>query len=247
VDSATYVASAMLLTAIAVRALTPAEVQEAEAAARAASPGLPKRRFRFIEELDAGWRFLRSEASLLANTVQAAICQFTIGIAIALTPAYAFTVFGNSEFGWQAVYGFLETGIGVGNLLGGFVIGLIGARFGRGKLVTGGYAVWGLLVVLLALTNNVGIAIGLAFAQGVANMVFVIPSQTMFQERTPSSLMGRVVGFRFALVFGSMTVAMGTGAVLGEFLGVTVVLAFFGLVTMATGLVGTLVPAIRDA
>ncbi len=110
-----------------------------------------------------------------------------------------------------------------------------------------GYAVWGLLVTVLALTDNVGLAIGVAVGQGVANMVFVIPSQTLFQERTPPTLMGRVVGFRFALVFGSMTVAMGVGAVLGELVGVTTVLAFFGIVTMIAGLAGLFVPAIRDA
>ena len=194
-----------------------------------------------------GWGFLRSEATLLANTIQAAIGQFTIGIVIALTPAYALTVFGDSELGWQAIYAFLETGIGVGNLVGGFAIGLVGSRFGRGRMVIIGYAVWGLLVTVLALTDNVGLAIGVAVGQGVANMVFVIPSQTLFQERTPPALMGRVVGFRFALVFGSMTMAMGVGAVLGELLGVTTVLAFFGIVTMIAGLAGLFVPAIRDA
>ena len=244
VDSATYIASAILLTAIAVRAVTPAEAAEAaEAEAKAAASG----GFRFVSELRAGWVFLRSEATLLANTIQAAIGQFTIGIVIALTPAYALTVFGSSEIGWQAVYAFLETGIGIGNLLGGFAIGLVGARFGRGRMVIIGYAVWGLLVAVLALTDNIGLAIGVAVGQGVANMVFVIPSQTLFQERTPPTLMGRVVGFRFALVFGSMTVAMGVGAVLGEVIGVTAVLAFFGLVTMVAGLAGLFVPAIRDA
>ena len=78
-------------------------------------------------------------------------------------------------------------------------------------------------------------------------MVFVIPSQTLFQERTPQNLMGRVIGFRFALVFGSMTVAMGVGAILTAAFGVTSVIAFFGIVTMLTGLAGLFVPAIRDA
>ena len=116
-----------------------------------------------------------------------------------------------ATIGWQAVYGFLETGIGVGNLLGGFVIGLIGARFGKGRMVIVGYAIWGLMVTLMALTDHVGLAIGFSFGQGVANMVFVIPSQTLFQERTPPALMGRVVGIRFALVFGPMTIAMALG------------------------------------
>ena len=184
---------------------------------------------------------------MLANTIQAAIGQFTVGVGIALTPAYARSVAASDEIGWEAIYGFLETGIGVGNLAGGFVIGLIGARFGRGKLVIVGYATFGLLLTFLALTDNLGLAIGLAIGQGVANMVFVIPSQTLFQELTPQNLMGRVISFRFALVFGSMTVAMGVGAVLGQIFGVTSVLAFFGLVTFVTGLAGLLVPAIRDA
>jgi MFS family permease len=243
VDSATYIASAILLTAIVVRAIKPDEAR-AEAEAAAAAEG---KRFRFIGELKAGWQFLRSEARLLANTIQAAIGQFTVGVGIALTPAYARSIAAPGEIGWEAIYGFLETGIGIGNLAGGFVIGLVGARFGRGKLVILGYAGFGLLLTFLALTDNLGLAIGLAIGQGVANMVFVIPSQTLFQELTPQNLMGRVISFRFALVFGSMTVAMGVGAVLGQIFGVVPVLAFFGLVTFVTGLAGLLVPAIRDA
>jgi MFS family permease len=237
VDSATYLASATLLTSIIVRAVRPERESGADGPVKLG----------FVGELKAGWTFLRSEASLLANTLQAAVGQFTIGITIALAPAYALTVFGNGAIGWQAVYGFLETGIGIGNLLGGFVIGLIGVRFGKGRMVIAGYAVWGLMVTLMALTDHVGLAIGFSFGQGVANMVFVIPSQTLFQERTPPALMGRVVGFRFALVFGSMTIAMAMGAVLAEFVGVTTVIAFFGIVTMLAGLAGLFVPAIRDA
>jgi MFS family permease len=243
VDSATYVVSALLLTTIIVRAITRAEAR-AEAEARAAAP---EGRFRFVGELKAGMRFLRSEARLLANTIQAAIGQITVGVGIALTPAYARSVAAADEIGWEAVYGFLETGIGLGNLAGGFVIGLVGARFGRGRLVILGYAGFGLLLTFLALTDNLGLAIGLAIGQGVANMIFVIPSQTLFQELTPPNLMGRVVSFRFALVFGAMTLAMGVGALLGEVFGVSPVLAFFGLMTFFTGLAGLFVPAIRDA
>jgi len=237
VDSATYLASATLLTTIIVQAMRPARGGDS------AGPS----RIGFVAELQAGWVFLRSEATLLANTVQAAIGQFTIGITIALVPIYALKVFGGSDLGWQAVYGFLETGIGVGNLVGGFVIGLIGARFGKGRMVIVGYTAWGLLVALMALTNHVGLAIGFSLGQGVANMVFVIPSQTLFQERTPPSLMGRVMGLRFALVFGSMTIAMAVGSILAELFGVVAVIAIFGIVTMLAGLAGLFVPAIRDA
>ena len=234
VDSATYLASALLLGSIVVQARTRAHAIEG-------------RRESFVGELKDGWRFLRRETVLLANTLQGAAGQFSLGIAIALTPSFVRLNFTDSGFGWQAVYGFLETGIGVGNLLGGFVIGLIGARFAKGRMVILGYAAWGLLIFLFAMTNNLGLAIGLSFGQGVANMIFIIPSQTLFQERTPPELMGRVVGFRFALVFGSMTIAMGLGSVLGEVVGPAPVIAAFGLVTAAAGLAGFLVPAVRNA
>ena len=67
------------------------------------------------------------------------------------------------------------------------MVGLVGARFGKGRMVIAGYAAVGLLLFLFALIDNLGLAIGLAFGQGVANMVFIIPSQTLFQERTRRS------------------------------------------------------------
>ncbi len=155
----------------------------------------------------------------------------SVGVLTALMPAYAITVFGASETGWEAVYAFIETGVGIGNLIGGFVIGLIGARLAKGRMIIAGYAVWGILTFLFALSGNLGLVLGLAFGSGIANMVFLIPSQTLFQERTPSALMGRVVGFRFALVFGAMTIAMGVGGVAGQIIGVVPVIAFFGLVS----------------
>ena len=121
-------------------------------------------------------------------------------------------MFGGGQPGSQAVYAFIEPGIGAGNLLGGFLIGLIGMRFAKGQMVIAGYTFFGLAITFLALTGNLGLAIGFAFGSGIANMLFVIPSQTLFQERTPPELMGRVVGFRFALVFGAMTLAMASGA-----------------------------------
>ncbi len=234
VDSATYIASAALISSIVVGAAKASDVETGTGEG-------------FLAEFSAGWQFLRRETVLLANTLQGVAGQFSLGITIALTPAFVEATFSNSGFGWQTVYGFLEAGIGLGNLIGGFAIGLLGTRFAKGRMVIVGYAVWGIAIFLFALSGNVGVALGLSFGQGVANMIFVIPSQTLFQERTPAALMGRVVGFRFALVGGSTTIAMALGAIFGQVLGPAPVIAFFGLVTVAAGLAGWLVPAVRDA
>ena len=49
----------------------------------------------FFGEMKAGWRFLRGDPVLLANTVQAAIAQLTVGALIALTPVFAKEIFGD--------------------------------------------------------------------------------------------------------------------------------------------------------
>jgi DHA3 family macrolide efflux protein-like MFS transporter len=256
-DAATYAASAVLLGTLVVRGRDE-PVESTDAGADTVPEAVPlvpatangtvdEVEPGFLGELKAGWRFLRREPVLMANTLQATVAQLTVGVLLALTPVYAKTVFGAGPLGWEAVYAFIETGVGAGNLIGGFMIGLIGMRFAKGHMVIAGYAVWGFLITMLALSGNLVLVLGFAFGSGIANMVFVIPSQTLFQERTPPELMGRVVGFRFALVFGAMTLAMALGGILAEMVGVTTVLAAFGLTTMITGLAGLLVPAVRDA
>jgi MFS family permease len=234
IDSATYAASAALIASIVVPPVTRTESTTDKA------PSV-------IADLKAGFHFLRRETALLANTLQASVAQLTIGVLLAVTPVYAANLAQGQPFNQETAYGFLEAGIGIGNLIGGFVIGVVGARFAKGKTVIVGYTVWGACVAGLAMTGNLGIAIGLMFGSGVSNMIFVIPSQTMFQERTPADMLGRVIGFRFALVFGSMTIAMGIGGVLAAAFGAAPVIGFFGLVTMLAGVAGVFVPAVREA
>ena len=237
-DGATYLASALLLST-----LIPRPVQsEAPTGARSDADAAG-----FREELLTGWRFLRNEPVLLANTLLAVVAQLTVGVLIGQTAVYAEHVFGGQGFDWRAVYGFIEGSQGAGNLIGGFVIGLVGVRLAKGRMIIVGYIVLGLLTTVMALSGNLGVVLSIAFGIGIANMLFIIPSQTLFQERTPGNLIGRVVGFRFSLVFGAMTLSIGLGGVLAEAVGVTTVIAAFGLVTAAAGLVGWFVPAVREA
>ena len=247
VDSVTYVASALLIASISVAPMTRVATEKAQGLLGA---------FRQLGgEIQEGWRFLRGEAVLMANTLQATAGQFMLGILLALTPIYAADLLDLStglpeevrDRMTKEAYGFLEGAIGAGNLIGGFVIGLIGSRIGLGKMVIAGYIGTGAMVALLAFAGNLPAAIAIMFGVGVANLAYVIPSQTLFQRRTPPEMMGRVLGFRFSLVVGSTTLAMGVGGVLGEWFGAGLVIGVFGLVTVVAGLAGLLVPAVRDA
>jgi len=235
VDAVTYVASAALILTMVI----PAVIRTAAAAV----PGLRG----IVDDLVAGWRFLRGEPVLLANTLQAVVAQFSIGVTIGIMAIYAREALPSEAIDGRARYGFIEMAIGMGNLVGGFVIGLVGSKLAKGRLVIIGYVAYGACVAALALTGNFGVALALTLGMGVANMVFVIPTQTLFMERTPNDMIGRVVAFRFSAVFGSMTIAMAVGGLMSDVVGPALVFGAFGILTVVAGLAGLLSRPLREA
>ena len=234
-DSATYVLSAILLATITVAPLVRTVVPHVQGALRL-----------FSDQLVEGWHFLRTRAPLIQNTLISALAQMTVGVTLALTVVYAHDSLDGKVIPYPENFAAIETAIGLGNLVGGLAVGLIGARLKKGWLVVGGFIVMGASTILLGLTSNVVVALGAATIIGIANLIYIIPTQTIFIEITPNELMGRVVAFRSSLVFGSMTLAMAISGIAAESVPAGVVIAFFGGLTLLGGLIGALLPAVRD-
>jgi DHA3 family macrolide efflux protein-like MFS transporter len=235
VDAVTYLLSALLIAGVAVSPIV-----------REVAPRIRGAFATFASELSDGWRFLRDQPPLIQNTLISATCQASIGVTLALTVVYARDVLDGRFIGYPESYAAIETAIGVGNLVGGLAVGAIGARLRKGWLVVGGFVAMGASTVALGLTSNVLLALVAAGALGIANLIWLVPTQTIFIERTPIELMGRVVAFRGSFVFGSMTAAMAVSGVLAEQFSAGVVIAGFGALTVVAGLVGGLLPAVRD-
>jgi DHA3 family macrolide efflux protein-like MFS transporter len=144
-------------------------------------------------------------------------------------------------------YAVLEAALGLGNLAGGFIIGAIGARLRKGWLVVAGFAAMGISIIVLGLTSNELIAVVAAVFVGVANLVYVIPSQTLFAERTPAGLMGRVVAIRSSIVMGALTGAMAVSSGLADHIDAGILIASTGVLTVVAAVVAAWLPAVRDA
>jgi DHA3 family macrolide efflux protein-like MFS transporter len=233
-DAATYVISAVLLLSISIPAVY-------RVAGKLAGNAIG----RFIGELRDGWRFLRGKPSLYQNTLVSAVAQVSIGATIALTIVYARDVLSQQPVAYPTNYTLVEAAIGVGNLVGGLAVGAIGARFGKGHLFIGGLMAMGALIAILGLTSNLGLALMAAVGYGIANLVYVVPTQTLFAELTPPGMMGRVIAFRGSLVFGALTLAMAVSGLMAEVIPAGVVIAIFGFVTLGAGIVAAFLPAIR--
>jgi hypothetical protein len=91
------------------------------------------------------------------------------------------------------------------------------------------------------------LAISAGIVIGVFNLVYVIPSQTLFAERTPAGLMGRVVAIRSSIVMGALTGAMAVSAGLAEQVDAGLIIAVTGLLTVVAAGLAALLPAVRDA
>jgi MFS family permease len=231
IDGASYLASALLVAAVAIPRIVPA-----------AGGGAPSLR----AELAAGWRFLRAETVLFATTIQASIAEYGLGALTALSPLLVAALpLGGTDA--PTAYGFFEMAMGAGLLGGGIVLGGLATRIPKGRSIVAGFIALGLALIGLAATGSLVLALVFAGVVGVANVVFVVPSQTIFQQRTPASMLGRVISIRLAMVNATLAVAMATSGLLAQLFGLHAVLAACGILTLVAALAGLGFRAIRDA
>jgi len=114
-------------------------------------------------------------------------------------------------------------------------------------MVVAGLVSMGLAVMLLGLTTDLPVALVTAGFIGIANLVYVVPTQTIFGEVTPEGFLGRVVAIRSSIVMGSMTLAMAACSVAAGVFPAGPIIAVTGALTFVAGLVALALPAVRDA
>jgi MFS family permease len=232
-DAGTYVASALLIWGMTI----PREDLEFE----------PFSARGIWREMAEGWRFLTHQAELLSNTLVSTVAQLAFGAEIVCSFLYAQQVLDQGRLPFPENYGWLMSSLGLGSVVGGLVIGGYAAKARKGPMTIAGFVLLGLAMVGAGLVRNPYAAIGLFFVIGVANMLYLVPTITLFQERTPQRLFGRVVSTRQALTFGAMAISMGVAGWLAEIIGPAEVLMLGGALIAVAGLGGLLVPAMRDA
>ncbi|CAN5553147.1 hypothetical protein BH23CHL10_BH23CHL10_15330 [soil metagenome] len=198
-------------------------------------------------EIVEGWQFLRRQAELFSNTIVSSVAQLAVGAEIVASLPYARRVLDQSQIGPAESYALLLTAVAFGSVVGGVAVGVIGDRIAKGPLIIAGFIGMGLSLVAAGMVTNPFLAMGMFFITGLANMLFIIPTITMFQQRTPQRLMGRVVSSRQALVFGAIALSMGLSGWLSDLIGPATVLMVAGAVCALAGAAGIFVPAMRNA
>ena len=211
------------------------------------TPAAPFRPGVIWREMGEGLRFLVGQRELFWNTVISTLAMLSFGAEIVGSFIYAERVLDQSVLPFQANYGWMMASLGLGSVFGGLLMGSLGSRMPKGLTTLAGFIMLGIVLIAAGLTTNPFVAIALFFWAGVANLLFLVPTITLFQERTPSRLFGRVVSTRQALTFGAMSISMAAAGWLTGVIGPAEVLIAGGALCSAAGMVGLLVPAMRDA
>jgi len=237
-DGASYLVSGLLVAAVAIPRLVPTSDASGEGSV-APAPSLRA-------DLATGWQFLRSETVLFATTIQAALAELGLGALTALSPLLvAGLALGSIDA--PMAYGLFEMSMGVGLVGGGIVLGGVATRLPKGPTIVAAFTATGVMLVAFAAIGSLPVALVLAGLVGIANVSFAVPSQTIFQQRTPGGLLGRVVAIRLAAVNGVLAVGMVTSGALAQAFGFHAVLVACGILTVGAGLAGLAFRSIRDA
>lgn len=194
-----------------------------------------------------GLRFIRRSAVVWANTLFSLAAQLALPVVNGLTPVLIIRRFADGDATLGAVlFGGAEAAIAFGAVLGSAFLPRYIVRYPKGQLLIAGFATWGTLAGLIAVAPNFTVALVLFALLGAANVLFFVPTVTILQEATPQNVRARVFGARIALTNLSWLPLVFISGVLGDAIGVHVLIAIAGLVTVATAVIASYVPAIRD-
>lgn len=215
IDAATFAVSA-LLVATAIPA-----VKRHEPATERSS---------YLADLASGFRFVLQDRLVLTMLVVITVTNFLSSpLFTVVLPVYT-----NEVYGSAVNLGLMLASFGGGALLGSLLYAALGHFLPRRATLIGSFVIAGVPFGVLALFPGLLIACAALFGSGLASGPINPLLMTIFQERTPADMRGRIFGMIQALAWLTMPLGMLAAGLALEQFGLRVTIA-----GVAIGFVGT--------
>jgi DHA3 family macrolide efflux protein-like MFS transporter len=195
-----------------------------------------------VQDAGTGLHVIRSDAVLMANLLMSLVGQMSIAIVATLTPVFLF----RDLRAPLESFGLSEAAIAAGLVAAGLAMPWLLARLPKGRLVIAGFAGFGLVLIALGLSTSVYVAVVIFAIGGALNALFLVGNITIYQERTPADVRGRVFSTRGALLNMTWLPVMVGAGYLGDLVPAGFIIAAAGVLTLATAVTSLFVPAVRD-
>lgn len=196
----------------------------------------------YLGEIAEGIRFIRADRLILWLSV-----GFALGSLLAepvypvIMPVYAREVYGSA-----LDLGFMYSALGAGSIVGATLFAVFGHRLPRRATLLTAFTVRALTFWVLVAMPPVGVVV----AAIVFNAALFEPCnpmvQTIFQERIPEGMRGRVFGTIDAIGMATMPIGVIAYGVMISELGLQTSLYVFATVNLALPLILAVMPAFRE-
>ncbi|MBN1640534.1 MAG: MFS transporter [Anaerolineae bacterium] len=137
--------------------------------------------------------------------------------------------FAQDQLGLDAAgYGILSSAPGVGALISSLFLAAQEDLRGKGRVLLGTAAAFGVLLILLAPTSSFPIALALLVAVGVASNACMVTNQTLVQVNVDAAYRGRVMSM-YMMMFGLTRIVTIPAGAIADSYGVPVVIGTQGV------------------
>jgi MFS family permease len=153
---------------------------------------------------------------------------------IIMLPAVASGTLGLED---AAGLGYLMASVGAGAVVGGLTISAVGNRERSGRITVVGAVLFGIVLSCFAIVRTLRTTMGLLLLLGALQTLSISSMMTTIQSAVHDGMRGRVMSMITVLFFGFSTLGGLVAGLLGDRVGVPLVLASGGVVTAAVALV----------
>ncbi len=230
IDAATFAVSALVVARWVPSLATAQEETESKGARR------------YFGEVWEGIQFVRRDRVLfwfmIVSSVGSLLAEPLYGLVM---PVYAEQVYGSA-----VSLGIMFAGLASGSIVGNILYMWLGPRVPRRAILVGGFAVRALTFWVLVALPPVWVVVISVFV----NAMFLEPlnplAMTIFQERVPSGMRGRVFGALIAVGAGTLPVGLLIYGFLLDAVGLRETLVLLAAVNLLVPITAFLAPALRS-
>ncbi len=188
----------------------------------------------FVTDAREGLQYARTDWFISRLVLVQALASFSVGATSALLVVLAQQHYQLPPGG----FGSFIMAIGVGALLGPFLLGLLARNYQRSHWLFGPYVIRGIGDVLLAVFTAPPLAWLLLFIYGLNTSSGMIVYQTWLQRHVPNNMRGRVFTWLDVVWNAMKVISLGIGGWIAEQTSVEVVYYFGGTLLALSGVLG---------
>ena len=194
-----------------------------------------------VQSIIAGWKFVFRTQTIL-GAISLDLFAVLFGGAVAMLPVYASDIF---HVGAEGL-GILQAAPSVGAVLVSVLFAHYKLRGSVGKQILLTVAMFGIVIILFAVTTNIYLSLFFLVLYGATDSVSVIIRSTVIQILTPDEMRGRVAAINSMFIGTSNEIGAFESGLAAKLMGLVPSVVFGGVMSLATvGIVAAFAPKLR--